>query len=98
MTTTTMQRDPEDSWVRRFFHTLIDLFRNQYGTARYVVNERGEFVHVETEFTVKIDKGETFETFVKRVHNEYEWGAGDRLEVLANGGKYDTIRVIRAAR
>ena len=82
----------------RILQGLLDLFHFGWGSAKFEVNEVGELVHTSTEVTVKMNKGEKLEAFLARLKADYDWRKGDQLEIMSNGGKYDTARIVRMPR
>jgi hypothetical protein len=78
---------------QRFLAGLVDLVRFDRGSATFVVDDAGEFVHTETVVTVKMLPGETLEQFHQRVRRDYGLRKGDKIEVLNNNRQCDTMRL-----
>lgn len=84
---------PNTSPFQRFVRGLSDLLRSGYGSSTFVVSPDGDFVHTGTVLTVKMEKGETLETFHIRLRRDYGLQPGDTIDILSNGGKADTAKL-----
>jgi uncharacterized phosphosugar-binding protein len=83
---------------RSIVDTVLSLFGFGYGHARFEVNEKGEWVEAATVITVKMDRHETIEAFIKRLETDYDRRPGDALEIISNGGRLDVARITRQPR
>lgn len=77
---------------------IDELTEKGHGTAEFLVDDEGNPIHVETVFTVQMDKGEDPDSFFARLKRLALWQPGDRVQLPANGGKYSFARIIRPAK
>lgn len=76
-----------------FLGGLAQLSRFRRGHAAYEVDEAGDLVHAETVVTVRLGEGEDLEDFHRRLRRDYGLQKGDRIEILNNDGRCDTVRL-----
>lgn len=81
-----------------FLGGLATLKRFERGHAAFEINDEGDLVHAETVVTVKMQDREGLEVFHQRLRRDYGLRKGDKIEILNNGGKCDTVRLTLAPR
>jgi hypothetical protein len=80
--------------LQRFLAGLAALARFDRGTAAFEVDEAGELVPAGTVVTIKMERNESLEAFHQRLRRDYGLQRGDRIEILNNGGRVDTARLV----
>jgi hypothetical protein len=76
---------------------LQDLKDRRFGTAEFLIDQDGNPVHVESVFTSRLNAGESLADFFARAKIEGAWRHGDRIQVPAQDGKTEYVRIIRPA-
>lgn len=76
---------------QQFVGALADLARFGYGTSTFTVNDAGELEHAGTVITLKIEKGESLESFHARIRGQVQ--KGDTIEIVSTAGRLDTARL-----
>lgn len=77
---------------------LIDLSRFERGSASFTIGADGEIIYGGTVATVKMRPGERVDLFVARLKADHDLRPGDVLELLNNGGRFDTARIEKKPR
>jgi hypothetical protein len=76
---------------------LNDLTQRRFGTAEFLIDQDGNPVHVESVFTVRLQKGESMADFCARAKVEGLVQHGDRMQMPIQDGKTEYVRIIRPA-
>lgn len=76
---------------------INDLSTKHSGTADFIVLDDGTVIHDVTVFTAKLG-GSTPREFFSQAAADGTIRPGDRVQVPANNGRYDFVRIIRASK
>lgn len=74
---------------------ISDLTTKGHGTAEFIVDADGHVRHDVTVFTLKLDGQQPSAAFFQAAMAVGAIRANDRIQIPANKGQYDIVRIIR---